>query len=283
MSFKKNLLKKIEIKVLSQKVIKTIGPAGSEKKIDKKSMTRILEYSSYTPGKERDMDIYVLDTGPGPDSGSDSDKKKILVLDNELSIYNTSVSDVGLRKSPTVKEMLNVKNVVKILNDSDVILSKREESVKIIQDHCIGLLDLDFKESDINEIKNDGIVSLEKEFSDGVLEALRLFAEILDFVHAPRPFKISNHEIWGKLETGTGDEKFFGPMAIYSLVHNNLMLIQEPVSSYDKKGIEAVYRSASAIGKPDKSGDYIQGPDVFEFLAQEIIKNNSPNKNTDLI
>jgi len=41
----------------------------------------------------RDLDLYVADTGTAV--------QKILVLDNELPIYRTTVADVAMRKSPT--------------------------------------------------------------------------------------------------------------------------------------------------------------------------------------
>ena len=53
------------------------------------------------------LDLYIKDI--------DAEKTRILVLDNDLAIYNTSVYDVAMRKSPTVKEMMNPFNVVKIL------------------------------------------------------------------------------------------------------------------------------------------------------------------------
>jgi len=256
MSFKKNLLKKIEIKALSEKVLNSIGHGDSEKKIDKKSMIRLLEFSPYYAEKERDMDLYIYETG--------SDKKKILVLDNDLALYNTSISDVGLRKSPTVKEMLSIRNVIKILNDSDVIISKKEVSVRTIEEKCISLLDLGFNASDIDDIKKDGLVSLEKEYADGVIESLLLFAEILGYVSAPVPFNVSNHKIWGELKTKDGGEKLFGPIIIYSLIHNTLTLIKEPVSSSDKEKIETMTGLKN-------SKDCVQGTDVFNFLAQAAI------------
>lgn len=277
MSFKKNLLKKIEIKALSQKVINSIGPGGSEKKIDKKSMTILLEFSSFHAEKERDMELYIFETG--------TDKKKILVLDNELPIYNTSISDVALRKSPTVKEMLNIRNAIKILNDSDVLVSKKEESVRSIQEECINLLDLDFNFSDIDDIKQDGLVSLEKEYSDGVVEALSLFAEILGYVPGPRPFAVSNHKIWGELKAKDSGENFFGPMIIYSLIHNTLNLIEESVGSYDKAKLEIISQTASGksvceSNRPAESDALKQGADVFDFLVQAVTQNNTGLKNT---
>ncbi len=47
MSFKENLLKKIQINTLSRKVLQTIGPAESGLKIDKDAMRDRLEIGPY--------------------------------------------------------------------------------------------------------------------------------------------------------------------------------------------------------------------------------------------
>jgi hypothetical protein len=79
-------------------------------------------------------------------------KTRILVLDNDLTIYHTTVEDVVLRKSPTVKEMVSIRNAIKILNDKDVVISKKEASLKTIRDICIDQLDLHYTAADIDGI-----------------------------------------------------------------------------------------------------------------------------------
>jgi len=107
MSFKENLLKKIRIDKLADQIISTIGPIDSEKKVDKQAMRTLIEMAPYEMRKERDLELYIKKNGP-------EEKKRILVLDNDLSIYHTNMEDVALRKSPTVKEMVSIKNIIKI-------------------------------------------------------------------------------------------------------------------------------------------------------------------------
>ncbi|MCK5419492.1 MAG: hypothetical protein KAI93_13315 [Desulfobacterales bacterium] len=59
MSFKENLLAKIKINGLAAKVIDSIGPAESGRKIDKETMRSLLEMSPYQYQKARDLDLYV--------------------------------------------------------------------------------------------------------------------------------------------------------------------------------------------------------------------------------
>ena len=165
MSFKENLLKKIAIDKLTRKVLSTVGSPESGRKLDRDAMRDLLTMGSFTFKQERDLDLYLLDT--------DEDKSKILVLDNELAVYHTTLEDVALRKSPTIKEMLSIRNAIKILNDSDVVVSKREESVKTVRNACIQLLDLSFEKSDLDAITSDGTASLENRYTDSIEELLQ--------------------------------------------------------------------------------------------------------------
>ena len=172
MAFKENLLQKIRVDQLAVQVLASIGAEGTEAKLDKNSMRQLLALSPYVHRRERDLDLYVEDT--------DAPMKKILVLDSELPLYRTTVADVAMRKSPEVGEMVNLRNIVKILRDSDVKISRKAESLKAVQAECIARLDLSFNAEDINDIRRDGIASLESNYADGVNEALLLFAELLE-------------------------------------------------------------------------------------------------------
>ena len=163
MSFKKNLLKKIKIDTLSDKLAAGLGPPDSGRRLDKQVMRTLLQMAPYKQHQERDLEMYIKENG-------DRNKKQILVLDNDLAIYDTDIADVALRKSPTVKEMISIRNVVKILSDSDVVKSKKEASLRTVQKECIEQLDLDYSESDIEEIKTEGRQSLETGDIPGVRE-----------------------------------------------------------------------------------------------------------------
>jgi len=259
MSFKENLLTKLKIDRLAAQVIASIGPAESGSKLDKDAMRRLLELSPFRYQKVRDLDLYVL--------GIDQEQKEILVLDNELPIYRTSIADVVMRKSPLIKEMVKIRNIIKILKDTDVKLSRKEESVKTVQNACIDQLDLSYNESDIDEIARDGQASLERNYSDGVVECLDLFAELLDYKPAPKAFQLSRHKIIGELTTASGGEVLFGPIIIYSLIHGTLKLIDERISNLDKSQIERFQQVAAG-----KQKAALEGPDVFAYLKDAVLK-----------
>jgi hypothetical protein len=260
MSFKENLLTKLKIDNLAHKVIASIGPVESGSKVDKDAMRRLLEMSPYQHRKERDLDLYV--------EAIDQAQKKIFVLDNELPIYQTTIEDVVIRKSPLIKEMVKIRNIIKILKDSDVKLSRKGESVIAIQKELIDQLDLSFNASDIDEIAEDGQAALERDYPDGVVECLELFAELLDYKPAPKAFQLGRHNIIGALTSKTGGEVLYGPMAIYSLIHGTLKLIEEQISSFDKTKIALVQQVADG-----KQKAAVEGPDVFAYLKNTVLKN----------
>ena len=259
MSFKENLLKKIEIDKMAQQVIASIGPPDSGKKIDKKIMRSLLEMTDYTYRRKRDLDLYIENV--------DAEKTRILVLDNDLAIYNTSIYDVAMRKSPTVKEMMNPYNIIKILKDTDVVMSKKSASVGTIQKECIAKLNLIFDASDIDEITEDGLASLGKEYTDGVVESLDLFAEILNFSVGPNAFRIRHNKIVGALTQKESGEDLFGPIVLYSMIHNTLKLIDEQIGSFDKGKMEIFQKIAA--GKQKASAE---GADVFQYLKTAALK-----------
>jgi hypothetical protein len=261
MSFKENLLTKIKIDRLAAKVIDSMGPAESGSKVDKDAMRQLLEMSPYEHQKSRDLDLYV--------EPIDGEQKQIFVLDNELPIYRTTIEDVTIRKSPLIKEMVKIRNMIKILKDSDVKISRKDGSVKTIQQECMDQLDLSYNESDIDEIARDGQASLERDYPDGVIESLELFAELLDYKPAPRAFQLSRHIILGALTAKVGDEILYGPMVIYSQIHGTLRLIDEQISSSDKPKIELIQQIASG-----KQKAAIEGPDVFEHLKNRVLQKN---------
>ena len=259
MSFKDNLLKKININLTAKKVISSIGPSDSERKTDKATMRRLLEMSPYSLHKKRDLDLYI--------EGDPEKKGKILVLDNELALYHTTADDVVLRKSPTIKEMVSIRNAIKILSDSDVVISKREETVNTIRTESIDLLDLSFTKSDLEEIEKEGSASLENAYADGVIETLSLFAELLGFSSPPKAFKMRHYEIMGHLTKKESGEMVFGPIVIYSLAYNTLKLIEKKIGSFDKEEIEYFKQVMEEKQETSK-----QGADVFQYLKEAVVK-----------
>ena len=257
MGFKQELLKKIQIDRLTEKILASIGPSGNEQKVDKGLLRVLLEMAEYHHHRERDLDIYL----PPENSG----KTNILVLDNDLPFYNTTVSDIAMRKSPTVKEMVNIRNAIKILNDSDVVVSKKADSVKTVQNECLSRLNLSFSAEDIEAIAVDGAGSLEHGYADGVQECLDIFAELLGYQPAPKAFKVDHHRIIGAVSQKETGEIVFGPIVCYSLIHNRLFAVLSAIGSFDRIRMEGYLEVMNGAEKPS-----LTGTEVFQFLKDEV-------------
>ena len=259
MSFKQELLKKIQIDQLTEKVLFTIGPPESEKKVDRGLFRLLLEMAGYRHLKERDLDIYLPDEGSG--------RFHILVLDNDLPFYNTTVADIAMRKSPTVKEMVSIRNAIKILNDKDVVVSKKADSVKTVRTECLARLNLSFSAADIDGIAADGAESLKNGYSEGVQESLNLFAELLGFEPAPHAFMSDHHQIMGKMTRKDRGETVFGPIICYSLIHNRLFALPYPIAAFDRAALERYQEMMAGAEKPP-----LVGNEVFQFLKDAVMR-----------
>ncbi|GBC63893.1 hypothetical protein DENIS_4892 [Desulfonema ishimotonii] len=258
MSFKENLLRKMEIDALSERVCASVTAGEDARRLDKEAIGKLLEMGNYQFLQERDMNLCILEAGP--------DRQKILVLDNDLAIYHTTVADVALRKSPTVKEMISIRNAIKILSDSDVVVSKKADSVRAIQAECIGGLDLYFALADLEEIEKDGVASLENGYGEGVIEAITLFSELLGYVPPPRAFHLAHHDIRGRITRGENGETLFGPMIVYSRQHNTLQMIDAAVSSLKKDRMARI--EAVVSGDADATHE---GAEVFAVLKTAVM------------
>jgi len=221
-------------------------------------MQRLLEIASYRFERQRDLDLYINQPPAGV--------MQILVLDNELAIYATTVADVVLRKSPTIKEMLNIRNAIKILNDADVVVCKKADSVAAVQKECIDTLDLSMGPSDLEALAADGRIALEIDDSDGVRECLAIFGELLEFSPPPRHFSAGPLEVAGKLTQKENGELLFGPAVIYRPADNNLKFIEEPIGTPDGQRSDILLQVAA--GKIKAAGE---GPAVFQYLKNIAI------------
>ncbi len=256
MGFRENLLKRITVNDLVRTVNATIGTAESGTKVDKKSMKTLLGMTCFVLHRERDMDLYIR-----PHKGT---IQQILVLDNELPLFETTLGDVLLRRNPTLKEMISVRNALKILNDKDVVKYRRRESLDFLHRDLLKDLDLNFTDGDLDVMCSKAVKALADRDRDGIVESIVLFAEILGYVPAPRTFEIRQHRVWAKPGPRMPDKPFFGPMVIYNPDSHRLFLWSEPVDQLDPAAVEALF-----MERNDQPSQWIQGPGVFEFLKDK--------------
>jgi len=264
MSFKENLKKKMLIDTLSRTVSQSIGSPERPLKVDKETMRRLLSLSPFVLEKRRDLELYFRQVEPGIG--------EILVLDNELPLYGkTTLDDVTLRKSPELKEMISIRNVIKILHQSDVIMSKGRDALRYVHDRALDLLDLRFEEKDIEEMVNDGIDALAREDSEAVMETLDLFVELLGYESVPAAVLVNDYVMFGSRHEAEDKREAFGPIIMYNDRTNILRLIEGTVHVDDPVEQEVIPRVALAEIEPDAEG-YL----VFQFLKEVVMKRERP-------
>ena len=262
MAFKENLLKKIEIDGMVETVRKSIGSYESRVKLDKSTMKKLLENTAFSRTELREMELYVR---------PDEDRKpEILVLDNDLPIYRTTPEDVVLRKSPTIKEMVNIRNAVKILKDSDVLVSKKDASLLRIHKESLDSLDLTFSKDDIDEIQKEGIASLQRDYMDGIKEALVLYAELLELAPLPRSFQMPHHEMFGRMETIENGRYRIVLLVLYNLMQNDLKMVEREIKGTQKEILEPL--KSISIGR--EKGTH-EGDAVFTRMSEMVLSRYS--------
>ncbi|MDX9787819.1 MAG: hypothetical protein RBT11_13630 [Desulfobacterales bacterium] len=259
MSFKENLLKKIKIDALTDQIRLSIGPADGDRRLDTERMRELLSLSPMKKEMVRDLELYLLDSA--------AKEPMVLVLDNELAFYNTTVEDVAMRKSPTIKEMVSIRNAIKILNDKNVIVSKKEGSLETIHQMCLETLDLTYTKPDIESIAKDGMAALADFEPDGVKECLAMFAELVGFSSPPKPFQVLPHQIiLAKVVLKPSGDVLCGPVLVYDPLANTLKLIEKQINSRDTEEMEWFRRVHQGLEPAP-----IEGEPVIAYLEKMVL------------
>jgi hypothetical protein len=264
MSLKENLRKKILIDSLARAVLQSIGPPSGPRRIDKENMRKLLAFTPFVLEKRRDLELYFRELGPG--------LGEVLSLDNELPLYGaTSLEDVALRRSPELKEMISIRNVIKILNVKDILLCNGRDAVHYVQDRALALLDLSFDEKDVSEMADEGIDALVRADSEAVMETLELFVELLGYRAVPAAVLVNDYVMFGYPHGAEDGREAFGPIIMYNDRTNILRLMKETIAADDPLANVKIPRVALGEIEPDA-----EGYEVFHFLKDAALKKGHP-------
>ncbi|MFP3981383.1 MAG: hypothetical protein ACLFUY_08320 [Desulfobacterales bacterium] len=269
MAFKKNLKEKIEIDRMTRRALASLEPAENGVRIDKEAVRGLLETAGYESRVERDMELFSRDFSAEP--------PEIIVLDNELPLYRTHLPDVLLRRNPFLKEMLSIRNAIRILNDKDVVKARGADTVMKLHGRCVMQLDLRYNRADIESIHADAAAALEANQPETVAEALTLFAELLDLRAAPGASRLQGFLVLGRRTTDDSGAPAFGkPLVIYNQGEGSLGLAETAVSGSHKPK-PAVLRDFLS-NHPEYA---LEGKAVLERLKTEILENPPAHKSID--
>lgn len=259
MPFRENLERKIEVDRLAYRVIASCGSAQVRRPVDKEAMRRLLELSPYRYQRERDLDLYIKETT--------GELRMILVLDNELPIFRSTVKDVVVRRSPRTIDLWSISTIHKILVDSDIKVSVHGESVATVQRDAVAQLDLAYTDADIEKLAVEGMASLAESDAGGVEKILSLFAELLGYRKPPKPFGLDQTVCYGVSASGPAHDVAFGPLVLYRPADNTLAWIEEPLSKSDKQQME--FLRAVAVGETSVP---VTGDVVMQKLRENVLE-----------
>jgi hypothetical protein len=259
MSFKENLLRKIELERLASQVIASCGTEESRHPVDKEAMRSLLELSPYQYQRERDLDLYVKPL--------EGELRMILVLDNKLPIFQSTVKDVVTRRSPRTLEMWNFRTIRNILVDSDIKISIRAKSVETVLMDAVAQLDLTYTDTDIKNLAREGMAWLAGNNASGVEKSLTLFATLLGYQEPPHDLGLEHIVCYGVSASAPDNDPTFGPLVLYRPDDNTLAWINESLSQSDRKQME-FFRSVAA----GESSVPLSGDVVFEKLQANVLE-----------
>jgi hypothetical protein len=269
MSFQQNLKRKMEIDRLTRKVRDSLAPAENGPRLDKDAMRQLLEAAGYQNRVERETELFSRDFDEKP--------PEIIVLDSVLAFYRTDPKDVLLRKSPTLKEMISIRNAIRILNDKNVVVSRKTDTLMRVHTQCVRLLDLRYNRADIVSIADQGVDGLESATPETVAESLEMFVELLDLRPWKAPAQMPGIRMWTKPAADPNEKHGAGdPVILFQAAENRVQLFHSALSKAGGpagKTLEAILTQGPG---PD-----LEGKDVFEWLAAEVLENPEKHKPID--
>ena len=259
MSFQENLLKKIELERFAYQVIASCGTEQARHPVDKEAMRSLLELSPYQYQRQRDLDLYVKPV--------EGELEMILVLDNELPIFRSTVKDVVTRRSPRTLEMWNFRTIRNILVDSDIKMSTREKSVETVLRDAVEQLDLTYTDTDIENLAQEGMASLAGSNASGVEKSLVMFAALLGYQKPPKYFGLDHTVCYGISAAGQDNDVVFGPLVLYRPDDNTLAWFDQSFSRSDREQMEFLRSVATGQASVPVTGDA-----VFQKLQANVLE-----------
>jgi len=254
MSFKENLKTKVKLDRLLLKLVSTIKEPPGRWWLDKDLTRELLDMTDFEHRKVSNLHLYVR-----PLKG---EIMEVVVFDNELPIYHTTVADVALRKSPYWQQMFSIRNIRKIMNHHDVLVSEGKESLKRLHANALALLELTYTEDDLALLLEDARRSLERKSIEQIQESIDLFLELLDFQLVSLGVFEQNLRMFARPKLDAGDVRAFEHLLLFDEETLSLVLKKGAFSPENDSDLAWVMRYVRGEEIAD-----LKGVDVFKFLA----------------
>jgi hypothetical protein len=255
MSFKENLEAKIKLDRLFRKLVSTIQEPPGQWRLDKVLTKELLDMTDLEYNKFRDLDLYIRPL--------EGEIMEVLVFDNELPIYHTTVADVALRKSPHWKQMFSIRNIRKIMNHHDVLMSKGKESLRKLHANAMALLNLTYTRDDLAMLVEDARRGLEHKSIEQIQESFDLFFELLDFQPVFIGVLDKDLKIFAKPKLNSGAVPTFEHLILFD--EETLSLDLKKGAFSPKSDLDLAWVIKYARGEEPAD---LKGIDVFESLVE---------------
>ena len=255
MSLKENLKLKIKLDRLLLKLVSTIREPPGQRWLDKPLTRELLGMTDFEAVKVRDLHLYVR-----PCEGTNTE---VVVLDNELAVYHTTVDDVALRKSPVWQEIFSIRNIKKIMNDQDVITSKGKASLKKIHADAVALLDLTYGRDDLTQLLDDAREALAQKSIEQLEEVLELFTHLLDFKPVSLGVPVNDLQFFARHVYKAGEAPVFEHLILFNEKTPALGMRRGIFSPQNDLDLNWVLKYARGKESPD-----LKDIQVFEFLSE---------------
>ena len=255
MSFKENLKAKIKLDRLLQKLVSTIREPPGRWWLDKELTQELLDMTDFEHKKVRGLHLYVRPL--------EGEIMEVVVFDNELAIYHTTVDDVALRKNPFWQQMFSIRNVRKIMNDHDVIVTKGKDSLKRLHANAMALLDLTYTRDDLALLLENASQGMDQKSVSQIQESFNLFFELLDFQTVYLGLLEQDLQFFARPKVNGDEVPVFEHLIIFDDKTLSLGLKKgafSPQSDLDRAWVMKYTRS-------EEPAD-LKGIDVFKFLVE---------------
>jgi hypothetical protein len=172
------------------------------------------------------------------------------------------LADVALRKSPCWQEMFSIRNIKKIMNHHDVLVSKGKESLKRIHANALALLDLSYTRDDLDVLLKDARRALDHKSIAEIRQSFDLFFNLLDFQIVPLELLHQDLQVFARPKPNGGALSIFEHLILFD---------QESLSVGLKKGVFSPQRGLDLAWvmqyvRGEQTAN-LQGLDVFTFLT----------------
>jgi hypothetical protein len=208
--------------------------------------------------KERSLELYVATSQDG--------SREIVVLGRELPLYRgTTIEDVAMRKDPWINEMVKLRNIKKILVDKDILFTRGTDTVDILHQRGLSLLNLQYTPEDIFAIRDEGLDALRRQDAEGVLDILELLFELTGYKEVRSGFVKKGYRTYGKPK-GETDLSGYTNIIMVDCSHGHVKALFGDFIRTSTAASELFAQVSKGLQEPD-----MVDADVLESLVKEIL------------